>query len=44
VVPSAALFSTTQGPDKAGRERALAAMMKMRKLIAADLENAYAGK
>lgn len=43
VVPTTALFSTTQGPDKAGRERALAAMMKMRKLIAADLEKAYAG-
>ncbi|HVY51422.1 MAG TPA: VOC family protein [Devosia sp.] len=44
VVPEKALFSTTQGPDPAGRARAIAAMMKMRKLIVADLERAYAGK
>jgi predicted 3-demethylubiquinone-9 3-methyltransferase (glyoxalase superfamily) len=43
VVPEGALFATTQGPDAAGRERALAAMMKMRKLVIADLEKAYAG-
>lgn len=34
---------TIGGPDAAGRARAMEAMMKMRKLIVADLEKAYAG-
>lgn len=44
VAPMAAIGRTIAGPDKAGRDRALAAMMKMKKLIIADLEAAYAGK
>lgn len=43
VVPSA-MQRTIGGPDAKGRERALAAMMKMKKLVVADLEKAYAGK
>lgn len=43
IVPEA-IQRTIGGSDKAGSARALAAMMKMRKLIVADLENAYAGK
>ena len=37
------LFETMGGPDAAGRERAMQAMLKMRKLIVADLQKAYAG-
>jgi len=37
------LFETLGGPDAAGRERAMQAMLKMRKLIVADLQKAYAG-
>jgi len=40
----AALERTLNGPDKAGAGRAMQAMMKMRKLVIADLETAYAGK
>jgi predicted 3-demethylubiquinone-9 3-methyltransferase (glyoxalase superfamily) len=43
VVP-AAMQSYLGGPDAAGRERAMQAMFKMKKLIVADLEKAYAGK
>ena len=43
VVPEA-LPRTIGGADAAGRARALNAMMKMHKLIVADLESAYAGK
>lgn len=42
VVPDA-MMRTVGGPDSAGRTRALNAMMKMHKLVVADLENAYAG-
>ena len=37
------LFETMGGPDATGRERAMQAMLKMRKLIVADLQKAYAG-
>ena len=37
------LFETIGGPDAAGRDRAMQAMLKMRKLIVADLQKAYAG-
>jgi len=43
VVPKQ-LFETIGGPDSAGRERAMAAMMQMVKLDVAKLEAAYAGK
>ncbi|WP_372786628.1 VOC family protein [Phenylobacterium sp.] len=43
VVPKQ-LFETIGGPDAAGRERAVAAMMQMVKLDVAKLEAAYAGK
>ena len=42
VVPKA-LFETVTGPDAAGRERAMAAMMQMVKLDVAKLKAAYAG-
>ena len=42
VVPSA-MMRTLGGADKAGSVRAMKAMMKMRKLIVAQLEAAYAG-
>jgi len=42
VVPSA-MMRTLGGPDKAGSARAMQAMLKMKKLIVADLEAAYAG-
>jgi len=42
VVPSA-IQRTVQGPDATGRERAMQAMFRMRKLVVADLEAAYAG-
>lgn len=43
VVPKA-LFETIGGPDPAGRERAMAAMMQMVKLDVAKLKAAYEGK
>ena len=43
VIPEA-LNRTMGGPDKDGANRAMQAMLKMRKLIVADLEAAYAGK
>jgi predicted 3-demethylubiquinone-9 3-methyltransferase (glyoxalase superfamily) len=44
VAPMDAINRTIAGPDAAGRGRAMDAMMKMRKLVIADLEKAYAGK
>lgn len=44
IAPMAALGRTLSGPDAAGRGRAMEAMMKMHKLVIADLEKAYAGK
>jgi predicted 3-demethylubiquinone-9 3-methyltransferase (glyoxalase superfamily) len=38
------MYSTTLGPDRAGAQRATQAMLKMRKLIVADLERAYRGE
>ncbi len=43
VVPKQ-LFETIGGPDAAGRERAMAAMMQMTRLDVARLEAAYAGQ
>jgi predicted 3-demethylubiquinone-9 3-methyltransferase (glyoxalase superfamily) len=43
VVPKQ-LFETLGGPDAAGRERAMMAMMQMVKLDVAKLESAYAGE
>ena len=43
IAPMAAINRTIAGPDPAGRQRAMAAMMKMKKFVIADLENAYAG-
>ena len=43
-VTPGALQKTMGGPDKAGAQRAMQAMLKMRKIIVADLEAAYAGK
>jgi len=42
VVPKQ-MHGAVMGPDKEGASRAMQAMMKMRKLIVADLEKAYAG-
>jgi predicted 3-demethylubiquinone-9 3-methyltransferase (glyoxalase superfamily) len=42
VVPKQ-IFSTVFGSDTAGANRAMQAMLGMRKLIVADLEKAYAG-
>ncbi|WP_193335229.1 VOC family protein [Devosia beringensis] len=42
VVPRA-LYDTVAGSDPAGARRATEAMFKMKKLIVADLEKAYAG-
>ena len=36
------IYDTALGPDKAGAERAMQAMMGMRKLVVADLQKAYA--
>lgn len=44
IAPMAALERTLSGPDSAGRSRAMQAMMKMKKLVIADLEKAYAGE
>jgi predicted 3-demethylubiquinone-9 3-methyltransferase (glyoxalase superfamily) len=43
VIPEA-LARTMGGPDREGAGRAMQAMFKMKKLIVADLEAAYAGK
>lgn len=37
------LMETVGGPDPEGRQRAVDAMLKMRKIIVADLERAYRG-
>jgi predicted 3-demethylubiquinone-9 3-methyltransferase (glyoxalase superfamily) len=37
------LYEALQGSDKAGAERAMQAMLQMRKIIVADLQKAYAG-
>lgn len=37
------IFDTVMGPDRAGSQRAMQAMMGMRKLVVADLQKAYAG-
>ena len=42
IVPEA-LPRLLGGPDKAGAGRVMQAMMKMQKIIVADLEKAYAG-
>ncbi len=42
IVPEA-LPRLLGGPDKAGAARAMQAMLKMRKIVVADLEKAYAG-
>ena len=44
VAPMQAINRTIAGPDAAGRQRAIAAMMKMKKLVIGDLEDAYAGR
>jgi predicted 3-demethylubiquinone-9 3-methyltransferase (glyoxalase superfamily) len=38
------LTEAVSGSDKAGAERAMQAMLKMQKIIVADIEKAYAGK
>ena len=43
VIPEA-LSRTMGGPDRAASGRAMQAMLKMNKIIVADLEKAYAGK
>jgi len=43
IIPQA-LYRTVTGSDPAGAQRATEAMLKMRKLIVADLEKAYAGQ
>jgi predicted 3-demethylubiquinone-9 3-methyltransferase (glyoxalase superfamily) len=43
IIPEA-LSRTMGGADRAGSGRAMQAMLKMRKLVVADLEAAYAGK
>lgn len=43
IVPDA-LFTYISGPDAAGRQRATEAMLKMRKIIIADLKSAYEGR
>jgi predicted 3-demethylubiquinone-9 3-methyltransferase (glyoxalase superfamily) len=43
IVPRA-LYETVTGKDAAGAQRATQAMLKMKKLIVADLEKAYAGQ
>ncbi len=43
VVPKQ-LFETIGGPDDAGRQRAMAAMMGMQKLNVAELQRAYRGE
>jgi predicted 3-demethylubiquinone-9 3-methyltransferase (glyoxalase superfamily) len=42
VVPKQ-IFGTVFGPDKGGADRAMQAMMQMKKLVVADLEKAYRG-
>ena len=42
IVPDA-LFQTLNGPDREGAERAREAMLRMRKIVVADLEKAYRG-
>lgn len=37
------LFETIGGPDKAGANRAMQAMLQMRKIVVADLQKAYKG-
>jgi len=43
IVPRA-LYETVAGKDQAGAQRATQAMLKMKKLIVADLEKAYRGE
>lgn len=43
IVPKA-LFDYLGGPDRAGAERATQAMLQMKKIIIADLEQAYKGE
>lgn len=42
IIPEA-LMGYLGGPDKAGANRAMQAMLQMRKIVVADLEKAYAG-
>jgi predicted 3-demethylubiquinone-9 3-methyltransferase (glyoxalase superfamily) len=42
VVPKQ-LYEALQGPDKTGADRAMQAMLQMRKIIVADLQKAYTG-
>jgi predicted 3-demethylubiquinone-9 3-methyltransferase (glyoxalase superfamily) len=43
VIPEA-LQKTMGGSDRSGAERAMQAMLKMRKIVVAELETAYAGR
>lgn len=43
VVPKQ-LMETMGGPDRAGANRAMQAMLQMRKIVVADLQKAYAGE